>query len=379
MSIGSKKIRLMIITHDLAIGGLQHVIVNMCKTINRDVFEPSVLCLRELGDYTEEIEKLGIRVFLIPQKKNHVDYFGFLKVAKILREEKIDIVHTHNTQPFFDGTVGGLIAGVKRIVHTDHARTFPDKLRYMFAEWVLSHIVHKVVAVSEDTAKNLRLYEKIPNNKLMIIPNGIHGPTYEVVIDKEKKKKELGISGRGPVLGIGARLCEQKGIVYLLIAMQAIIKNYPLCVLIIAGIGELEDELRKKVEALRLNEHVKFLGMRMDIPELLKVFDVYVLPSISEGMPLVLLEAMAAQCPIVATDIGGIPSVITTEETGLLVKSKSPQALSAGIIRMLTDGPLREKIVGRAFESFNENYEARIMTQHYEKLYLENIDIAEKG
>jgi hypothetical protein len=103
----NRKYRLKLITHDLALGGLQQVIVNICKTINREVFEPSVLCLRTLGDYVPEIEKLGIPVALLPQKKKGVDYFAFLKVAKILREEKIDIIHTHNTQPFMDGTLGG--------------------------------------------------------------------------------------------------------------------------------------------------------------------------------------------------------------------------------------------------------------------------------
>ena len=116
----------MIITHDLAIGGLQQVVVNLCRTINRDKFDVSVLCLRTLGEFVPEVEKLGIKVFFLPQKKG-TDYFSFLGVAKILRREKIEVIHTHNTQPFIDGTIGALLSGVKTIVHTDHARSFPIK------------------------------------------------------------------------------------------------------------------------------------------------------------------------------------------------------------------------------------------------------------
>src|SRR5512139_4112376 len=144
-----KKVRLMQITHDLAIGGLQQVIVNLCRTIDRERFDVSVLSLRHLGEFVPIVEKLGIEVVLLPQKQNSIDYLSFLKVAKILRAKKIDVIHTHNTQPLIDGTLGALLAGVKTIVHTDHSREFPDKRRYMFAEWLLSHFVYKMVGVSK--------------------------------------------------------------------------------------------------------------------------------------------------------------------------------------------------------------------------------------
>ena len=109
---------------------------------------------------------MGIRVLYLPQKKDGTDYLAFLKVAKILRQEKTDVIHTHNTQPFIDGTIAAMISGVKTIVHTDHARDFPDKRRYMFAEWMMSQFAYKVVGVSEHTSKNLMKYEKISSKKI---------------------------------------------------------------------------------------------------------------------------------------------------------------------------------------------------------------------
>jgi len=116
------KIKLMQITHDLAIGGLQQVVVNICRTIDRQQFDISVLCLRKRGEFAPEVESLGVKVFCLPQKENATDYFSFLIVARILREQNVKVIHTHNTQPFFDGAMAGLISGVKTIVHTDHVR-----------------------------------------------------------------------------------------------------------------------------------------------------------------------------------------------------------------------------------------------------------------
>jgi glycosyltransferase involved in cell wall biosynthesis len=369
MQNSETKIRLMIITHDLALGGLQQVIVNICKTINRELFEPQVLCLRATGDYTPEIENLGIKVTLVPQKKKGADYFAFLKVAKILREERINVIHTHNTQPFIDGTMGGLLAGVKTMVHTDHARDFPDKRRYMFAEWFLSHFVRRVVAVSEHTAQNLVKYEKISPRKITVIPNGIDGSKYAISIDKDKKRGELGITKKGPIIGVGVRLCEQKGITYLLKAMPDIIKSFPDCTLIIAGRGPLEPELKAEAKSLGIMDNVRFLGMRLDIPELLQIMDCYVLPSLWEGMPMVLLEAMAAGCPIVATNVGGISSVITPEETGSLVEPEDSKAISNAVMRALKDADLRNRITGNGLASFAEKFDSSVMTRQYETFY----------
>jgi glycosyltransferase involved in cell wall biosynthesis len=364
------KRRLMIITHDLALGGLQQVIVNICNTINRDIFTPSILCLRDLGDYLPEIEKLGIQIHLIPQKKG-TDYFSFLKVAQILRREKIDIIHTHNTQPFMDGVVGGMLAGIKTIVHTDHARDFPDKRRYMFAEWFLSHFVYKVVAVSEHTALNLQKFEKISPKKIRVVYNGIDGGIQnDAVIDKALKRKEIGIAASGPVLGIGVRLSEQKGITYLLNAMPEIIRLFPEITLVIAGKGPLEKKLNEEALALNIQTHVLFTGMRLDIPELLKMFDCYVLPSLWEGLPMVLLEAMAAGCPIVATDVGGVSSILRSGENGILVKPANPRELAKAICTMLSDHALRTRCIKNGQRIFNDKFDSRVMTRSYEKLYL---------
>lgn len=369
MNQQNKKIRLMQITHDLAIGGLQQVVVNICRTINRDKFDVSVLCLRALGEFVPEVEQMGIKVHFLPQKHNGTDYLSFLKVARILRHERIDVIHTHNTQPFVDGTIGALLSGVKTIIHTDHARDFPDKFRYMLAEHVMSYFAYRVVGVSEHTSTNLINYEKISPKKVMTIENGIDGSRFKIEIDKQGKRKELGIRNSGPIIGLGVRIAEQKGITYLLQAMPQVINVYPDIKLIIVGDGELKDDLQRESAKLGTNKNVLFLGAKLDIPDLLKLFDIYVLPSLWEGLPMVLLEAMAAGCPIVATNVGGVSRVITDGENGLLVPSKNVEQLAEAVIKLLSDTNLRDRFANAGLKKFDEKFSADKMTRQYEILY----------
>lgn len=371
--MNDKKIRLMQITHDLAIGGLQQVVVNLCRTIDRDLFDMSVLCLRELGSFAPEVESLGIKVYFLPQKDTGTDYLSFLKVGKILKENSVEVIHTHNTQPFVDGTLGALMSGVKTIIHTDHARDFPDKRRYMVAEWAMSQFAYKVVGVSEHTSENLMKYEKISPSQIVTIHNGIDGSKYDIAVDRKAKRRELGITGDGPVIGLGVRLSEQKGITYLLKAMPGIVQAFPEITLVIAGDGPLEKDLKAEAKTLGLEGKVLFIGPRLDIPDLLKTFDLYVLPSLWEGLPMVLLEAMAAGCPIVATDVGGVSRAIEHGLNGSLVKPKHPDLLTREITRLLLDDQLRSQYSNNGRKIFEEHFSARAMTSRYEQLYLRKV------
>lgn len=366
-----KKIRLMQITHDLAIGGLQQVIVNICRNIDREKFDVTVLCLRDLGEFVPQVEDLGIKVLYLPQKEKGADYFAFFKVAKILKELKIDVIHTHNTQPFFDGTLGAILSGVKVVVHTDHVRSFPDKLRYMFAEWLMSHYAYKVVGVSDDTCNNLIKYEHISKNKIITIVNGIDESFYNIKIDREKKKQELDITKQGPIIGLGVRLSKQKGIIYLIQAMPLILNEFPDLTLVIAGQGDCRDELEEEAKMIGVHGSIVFTGPRLDIPELLKLFDLYVLPSLYEGLPMVLLEAMAAGCPIVATDVGGNDMAITHGENGSLVESCNAEIFAEEVIKVLSDSELRNKYIENSYSVFRDKFSASLMTQRYSKLYHE--------
>src|SRR5436305_5299334 len=126
-----RRLRVMHITDNLGAGGLEQVVVTICRTIDRSRFDPSVLCLSFKGALAARLDDLGVPVFELPRTPGRPNYFAFRAVARILRDQRIDVVHTHNTGPFIDGGLGALTAGVRTLVHTEHGRVFPDKLRYM--------------------------------------------------------------------------------------------------------------------------------------------------------------------------------------------------------------------------------------------------------
>ncbi len=366
-----KKQLLMHITHDLAIGGLQQVIVTICKTIDRERFDVSVLCLRSLGELAPEIESMGIEVLSLPQRTKGPDYGSFLKVGKILRERKTEIIHTHNTQPLFDGTMGALMSGVKTVVHTDHGRGDEvGKRRWLFIEWLMSRFVYKFVAVSDFTAGSLRKSLKISPSKLLTIMNGIDGSKYQIDIDRQQFRLELGLPPEGPIIGLTVRLAEQKGISYLLKAMPEIVRVFPDITLVIAGQGALEEPLKKEAVSLGVDDHVRFIGPRLDVPRLLRLFDAYVLPSIWEGLPMVILEAMAAGCPVISTDVGGVSMAIKNGENGTLVESKNPEQIAQAVIALLSDNRLKTQYIQNSLNIFKNKFSAEIMTRQYERLYL---------
>lgn len=367
--MAGKRIRLLQITHDLAIGGLQQVVVNLCKTIDRRQFDIEVLCLRTLGEFVPDVEALGIPVMLLPQKADGPDYLAFRKVARILRDRRIDVIHTHNTQPLVDGVIGGLLAGVKTMIHTDHARHFPDKRRYMFAEWLLSHFVYRMVGVSEHTAANLVRYEHIAPRRIVTIPNGIVDDLFVRPVDIARKRNELGIDAEGPVIGLGVRLTEQKGITYLLQALPELLRAHPRLTLVIAGDGAKEAELRQEARALGVDARVRFIGPRTDMYEVIQTFDIYVLPSIWEGLPMVLLEAMAASRPIVATDVGGNATAVKHDVNGILVPPREPASLATTIDALLRDAGRARRYGASGRALFEQEFSAQQMARRYEALY----------
>ncbi|MBD0320264.1 MAG: glycosyltransferase [Gemmatimonadetes bacterium] len=365
----TKKLRVMHVTEDLGVGGLERVVATLCDTVDPDRFESSVLCLRELGAFADDLRARGFPVFLLDQTPGRTNYLSFMKVARLLREQRVDVVHSHNTHAFIDGGLGAALSGVKTIVHTDHARSFPDKRRYMVAEHVLSHLVYKIVGVSEHTSANLIRHERISPRKLTTIPNGIDGSRYAAAVDLPAKRRELGITREGPVIGLGARLMEQKGVEYLLRALPAIVSRFPGLTLVVAGEGPLEAPLKQLASELGMDGHVRFVGVRLDLAELLHLFDLFVLPSIWEGLPMVLLEALAAGCPVVATDVGGVGTAIEDGVNGSLVPPRDPDALAAAVSALLADPALRDRYreAGRAV--FRERFSAQAMARRYEALY----------
>ncbi len=366
-----RRLRVLQVTHDLHPGGLPRVVDTLCRTLDSKRFEVSVLCLRDTGPLAEALqEDLQIPVLRLHGDPTTVDRLSFLKVRRLLSAHPVDVVHTHNSGPFFDGTIGAALAGVRTVVHTEHGRAWGDTpWRWRVIEHLLSYYAYRVVTVSDDSARSLMHWEKIPRAKIVIIPNGIDGSRYDVVVDSGAKRRALGIPEDSLVVGYASRLETEKNLELLLNAFSRVTETESRAFLLVAGHGSERERLEELASELGVSARVRFLGVRLDIPELLKVFDLHVLPSRREGLPMILLESMAAGCATVATAVGGVPDVIEHGISGELVNSGDADALSEAMGRLLRDPNTRARYVRRARTIFDQHYEAQVMARRYELLY----------
>lgn len=369
--MSGERTRLLQVVPSLNLGGMEQVVIQLSRSIDRDRFDVRVLCLRSEGPFAEELREAGIPVRLLARPRGGgPDYFAFSRLRAVLREERIEVMHTHNTEAMLTAGLAGALARVPTMVHTDHAREFPDKLRYMVAEHLVSHAYYRVVGVSTHTTTALERHEKIPRRKLVTIPNGVDPTPYTRAAEPLEVKRALGIAGRGPVLGIAAKLRPEKRIEDLIEALSYLRLYFPEIVLLIAGVGGEEEKLRRTAVEHGVADSVHFLGMRRDIPDILRALDLMVLPSSREGTPMILLEALAAGVPVVATRVGGIPEIITHGLNGSLVEPLQPGALAREITRLLHDPELRARYRHEGRRTFDERFSARAMARRYEALYI---------
>ncbi|WP_027371461.1 glycosyltransferase, partial [Desulfovermiculus halophilus] len=269
----NKKIKVMQLTANLGMGGLERVVINLCKHMNHDVFDVSVCCIKYKGKLAYELEGTGVPVYILQQTDKKKDYTAFWRLKKILSEKKPHLVHTHNANSFIDGALASYLARIPVLINTDHARKFPGRWTERVLEAVLSRSADRFIAVSEETKQNLMLYEKIPERKINVIRNGIDGKVYDIVIDVQKKKEELGLLEYDHLIGLGVRLTQQKGIAHLIEAAPKILSHFPNTGFVVAGKGVLQQSLIALAAQLGVSNHFHFIGPRLDLPEILQVLD----------------------------------------------------------------------------------------------------------
>jgi glycosyltransferase involved in cell wall biosynthesis len=369
-----RPLRILQISHDLKPGGLQRVVLDLAFGLNALGHEAHVCSLRGPGPLLAELADREVPTFALPWPEQGADRLLFLKVLRLLRDQKYDVVHTHNTQAFLDGGLAAVLARVPVRIHTDHARPFPDKLRYMMMERLASLRYHKVVGVSEHTAENLRRYEKINPKRLAVIPNGIDGARYRRERDQADVgalRRHAGLEEFSRVFGLGVRLEEQKGIRHLLSAMPKILERHPDVGLAIAGGGSLEGPLKAQARSLGIVDNVRFLGGFANLNAFYPMLDFYVLPSLWEGLPLCLLEAMSLELPIVATHVGGVGELLTHGRNALLVPPGDSGALAEAVMRVLDDFHAAHFMGREARRLFDARCDASVMVRGYLDLYRE--------
>lgn len=367
-----KKIYIMHVVHGFGLGGMENGIVNLINGMDSNIFDFSICCLSKSGEAAKRIKRNDVEIFELHKKDGH-DFFLWGKLSRLFQKEKVQIVHTHNWGTLFDGVIGAKIARVPIIVHSEHGLWYEDilhiKKRKLLTQKLIFNFIDQITTVCKDLERTLIKLTGIKEEKVICIPNGVKLQRFDVEIDKGSKRREIGIQENDIVVGIIGSLDPIKDHKTFLYAGVEIIKEFPNAKFLIIGDGSLKEELLSLSEKIGLGKRVLFLGQRDDIPEILKIMDVFISSSLREGMSNTILEAMAVGLPVIATKVGGTPEIVVDGKTGFLVCPANPKELAEGIIKVLKN-PQQAKNMGKAGqEKVRENFSLNKMIKSYENLY----------
>lgn len=340
----------------LEMGGMEKLLVEFARHTDREVFDLHFVSLGARGKLADDIEACGWKVTALNQSPGLRPGL-VLKLARLFRRLGVDVVHTHNTKPFLYACPAARLARVSKVIHTRHGQRYGASRRDTIIFRLLTRLADRVVCVSHDSAK-LSAAEGIAPDKIRTVWNGIDSARFQYISP----------CADGPAVMV-SRLSPEKDVETLLRAVALAVRERPSFRLEIAGDGPCRPALERIARECNLEGCVRFLGEIRDVPALLARASLFVLPSLTEGVSLTLLEAMARGLPIVATRVGGNPEVVIEGETGVLVPAQDPSALARAMLQVQTDSEAARSMGWAGRCRVEQYFDIRRMVSQYEDLY----------
>jgi len=351
---------------------------------DKERFNVIFIYLRGYGDEKNLLKEAGYEVFYLSNTER-INTFRFsilFKLVRILKEQNVDIIHCHAHKSTVYGTVAAVLAKTPVVMAHVHglgrSRNFRRKLMNFLLFKKINRIVPVAESVREDVLKN---NWSVPEEKISVLENSIdYGRFADVSISKEDAKRILGLPSDAFVFGTIGRLAPTKGLLYLIEAFPKVKEQKPSAHLVLFGDGPCRAEIEQQASNMSCRDSIHFLGHRDNIEQLLRGMDVFVLSSVAEGMPRAILEVMAAGIPCIATEVGGIPEIISGNNVGVLVPPKDSEALAEAMINIanIPDEKL-EKQVLKAQNRVRRFYSHQVVREKVRKLYESELKTSYKG
>lgn len=366
----SKPPKVLHVIISMAMGGAETLVYNMVKHSSFAENKPVVCCLKSVGTLGEKLKEEGFTVY------NHssgdgTDWSLIGWIRDIIRTEKIDVVHAHQYPAFFSAVPAAFLAGRTKVIYTEHGRLFPDVPHWKrrLVNPLLAAMTNHLVSISSSTATAMADIDNVPRNRIKIINNGVDFSRMNPPVDIAEKKRELGIGESCKVIGTAARLEAIKNIPMMLRTFKLVHSVLPDSCLMIAGDGSQSGNLKVLANDLGIQDSVKFIGLRFDMPEIYRLMDVFLLTSFTEGISVTLIEAMASGVPGVVTDVGGNPEVVSDGVSGYLVPFDADALLAERVVALLSEPSLAEQMGSRARKRAVEHFSFDTMMTSYGSLY----------
>lgn len=368
-----RPLRILHVVDSLEFGGLERVVTDLAIAQQARGHDVGVLSILDTRGFRDVLEAAGIAVD-VAGKQSAMDLGVLRRIRDVVRTRRVDVVHTHNFVPNYYAAAAMRLAGGRHVlVNTCHnmgSRLAGRKLRWLYR--MSLRATARVALVGDMVRDHLVGTGIVPDARATAVFNGI--PTARFSPDPLRRalaRTALDVTPDTVLLGCVGRLVGLKNHRFLLERMPALCRACPDIALVIVGGGPLEDELRAHAAALGLADRVRILGARTDTAELLSAMDIFVLPSLTEGLSIALLEACAAGLPVVATAVGGNPEIVTDGVTGRLVEPGDASGMHDALLGLATDAGVRHRVGGAARRWVEEHGSVEAMQQRYHALYLD--------
>ena len=366
------------VLHSLGRGGTENGVVNLVNRMDRERFRFTLVLLTPDRALLERVDRPLVETVTVGRRAGR-DPFLALRLARLLRRLAPDLVHTRGFSAL-DGVLAARLAGVPWVVHSEHGRDLEEahgmRARRALARRVLYRLADAVVTVSEELGDWIAAQARVPRSRLLEIPNGVDVRRFRALPERGAARARLGLPAQGRVVGTVGRQDPVKDHGALLRAFARLHAAHPDVWLAMVGDGPRHAALRSAARDLLVDDRVAFAGHRDDVAEVLPAFDVFALPSVTEGMSNALLEAMAAGLPCVATAVGGNPELVEHRRSGLLVPAGDVPALAAALGQVLGRPHLARKLALAGRRRVEERFTLAAMVARYEGLYA---SLLEKG
>jgi glycosyltransferase involved in cell wall biosynthesis len=337
--------RVVYLAHTFEVGGAEDVVLNLVRHLP-DRFEPIVGCIHDLGPIGHEIRAAGIPVTALGLNPGLRRPWDVARIRRFLRRTRPRIVHTFLLPASLYGRLAAMLARVPIVIGSEMNIYERKRPRHALAERLLMSGTDRVVAAAQSVRDFYIRQIHADPAKVDVIYNAVDWAHLERTADRDQTRRSLGIPADAAAVVVIGRLTEQKGHAYLFDAL-AHTPSLDRVHLVVAGDGDLRETLRDCAAALGISSRVHFVGVRRDVGNLLHAIDVFVLPSLWEGLPLALVLAMGAGVPVVSTRVGGVPEIVEDGRTGLLVPPGDAAALGDAVARLIGD-PARARGLAEA-------------------------------
>jgi glycosyltransferase involved in cell wall biosynthesis len=360
--------KILFLVNHLNVGGITSYIFTLASGLKKEGH--SVFIASSGGELLPKFNDLGIIYISIPIKtKNELSLkilLSAFKLSKVIKDNKIDILHSHSRTTQVLGSLLHKLTSAKHIstCHGFFKRRFSRKIFPCWGE--------RIIAISEQVKEHLRDDFKVGLERISLINNGIAVDKFKPVSlsQKQEAKSRLGLRS-SPVIGILARLSDVKGHKYLIEAMKIVLVDFPDAQLLIAGEGKMEKELKRLSESLSIGKSVFFVTERLDTRDILSAIDIFVMPSLKEGLGLALMEAMSSGLAVIGSAVGGIKTLIKDGENGLLVNPEDSPGIAKAIIDLLFDSNKASSLGANARKYIAAEFSEEKIVLKTEELYQE--------